>query len=108
VSQHDCPTADNIVGRDAERRWAEQHAKNKAKASIRGEGVALARRDTFSEGQVITEYVNLNSSEFEARKKLEGVFKKRANLEGIVNVDKSEFDSRKRPRPTRKPTVPLP
>jgi len=85
VSQHDYPTADNIVGRSAEMRWNEQHKRNEAKAKIRGEGVALARHDSTENGSVVSEYQSLNQNKFDARKKLEGKFKDEAEKRGMSN-----------------------
>jgi putative FmdB family regulatory protein len=83
VSQHDYPTADNIVGRSAEMRWAEQHKRNAAKAQIRDQGVALARKDTSEGGERVSEYQALGQAQFEARKKLEGKFRTEAKTRGM-------------------------
>lgn len=83
VSQHDYPTADNIVGRSAEMRWAEQHHRNSAKAKVRGQGVALARKDISEGGQMVSEYTAMDKSRFDARKKLEGKFKTEAKKRGL-------------------------
>lgn len=83
VAQHDYPTADNIVGRSSEMRWAEQHRRNAAKAKIRQQGVALARKDTTEGGQRVSEYKTLDKSQFDARKKLEGKFRNEAKKRGL-------------------------
>lgn len=83
VSQHDYPTADNIVGRSAEMRWSEQHRRNDAKSQIRDKGVALARKDSVEAGQRVSEYHALDQPKFEARKKLEGKFRTEAKKRGL-------------------------
>lgn len=83
VSQHDHPTADNIVGRSADMRWAEQRKRNAVKAQIRDKGVALARRDSTEDGQQVSEYQTLGQGHFDARKKLEGRFRTEAKKRGL-------------------------
>lgn len=86
VSKHDYPTADNIVGRSAEAKWAQIHARNAAKNKFRSEtgAVALARKDIQEEGGRVTEYTALNQSKFDARKSQETRFKEKAAKDGIV------------------------
>lgn len=83
VTTHDYPTADNIVGRSAEAQWGLIHARNAAKDKIRGNGVGLSRRDQVENGEVVSEYVTLSPGTFEARKRLEGAFKTKAERDGI-------------------------
>lgn len=83
VSKHDYPTADNIVGRSADAQWGVIHARNAAKAKIRDRGTGLSRRDQVENGQVVSEYTALPQGTYDARKKLEGVFKAKAARDGI-------------------------
>lgn len=83
VTKHDYPTADNVVGRSAEAQWEIIHARNVAKEKIRGQGAALSRRDQVDNGKVVTEYTTLSQGGLDARKKLEGVFKAKAQRDGI-------------------------
>lgn len=83
VTKHDYPTADGIVGRSAEAQWGLIHARNAAKDRIRGQGVGLSRRDQIENGQVVSEYTALPQGTFDARKKLEGVFRTKAQRDGI-------------------------
>ena len=83
VAQHDYPTADNIVGRSAEMRWSEQHRRNAAKAKIRDQGVALARKDSIDGGTGVSEYQVLDEAKFAARKKLEGKFRTEVKSRGL-------------------------
>lgn len=83
VTKHDYPTADNIVGRSAEAQWGLIHARNEAKDKIRSQGVALSRRDQVENGQVVSEYMTLSQGTFDARKRLEGAFKVKAERDGI-------------------------
>jgi|SRR5688572_9286373 len=83
VSKHDYPTADQAVGRSAESQWEVIHARNKAKNKVRERGVALSRRDQLEAGQVVSEYTALPQQSFDARKKLEGVFREKARRDGI-------------------------
>jgi hypothetical protein len=71
------------VGRSAEAQWQLIHARNEAKARIRDQGVALSRRDQVEKGQVVSEYTTLSQGTFDARKKLEGVFKDKVSRDGI-------------------------
>jgi hypothetical protein len=64
-------------------RWAEQHRRNDAKAKIRDQGVALARKDSVENGQRVSEYQTLGSAEFDARKKLEGKFRVEGKKRGF-------------------------
>jgi putative FmdB family regulatory protein len=83
VSKHDYPTADQAVGRSAEAQWGIIHARNAAKSKIRDNGVGLSRRDQVENGQVVSEYAALPKGTYDARKKLEGVFKTKAERDGI-------------------------
>ena len=83
VAKHDYPTADNIVGRSSEAQWGLIHARNSAKNKVRRHGVGLSRRDQVENGQVVSEYTALPQGAFDARKKLEGVFKAKAERDGI-------------------------
>lgn len=83
VTKHDYPTADQIVGRSADAQWQVLHARNAAKEKIRGGGVALARRDAVTNGQAVTEYTTLGQGAFDARKRLEGRFRSKAEADGI-------------------------
>jgi putative FmdB family regulatory protein len=70
ISKLDYPTADNIVGRSAEARWAVIHERNQVKDKVReAAGThALMRRHLVSEGAV--EYEAMPKSGLEMRKKL--------------------------------------
>lgn len=85
VSKHDYPTADNIVGRSADDRWKVVFERNKAKKKLRETtgAVALSRRDISEGGKQVSEYTSLGQTQFEARKQLEGDFKKTAQKIGI-------------------------
>lgn len=83
VSQHDYPTADNIVGRSAEARWAKQWERNSIKNKVRDKGVALARRDLVEDGKVVSEYTALGQPQFDARKKLESRFRAEGKKRGF-------------------------
>lgn len=83
VAKHDYPTADNAVGRSAEAQWAIIHARNEAKDKIRDRGIGLSRRDQIVKGEVVSEYTALPQQTYDARKKLEGVFKAKAERDGI-------------------------
>lgn len=58
VSKQDNPTADQVVGRDAERRWGEIHARDEVKQKVREKGGthALTRRQGVENGQPYVEY----------------------------------------------------
>jgi len=64
-------------------RWEEQHRRNAAKAQIRSQGVALARKDSAGESGPVSEYHVLGQDSFQARKKLEGKFISEANKRGM-------------------------
>jgi putative FmdB family regulatory protein len=85
VSKHDYPTADNIVGRSAEERWQIMDARNKAKRKLRTEtgAVALSRKDFVGKDGQVSEYTTLGQTQFDARKQLEGDFKKTAKKIGL-------------------------
>jgi len=83
VTKHDYPTADNLIGRSAEAQWGVIHARNAAKDKIRSHGVGLSRRDQMEDGRVVSEYVSLSQGTFDARKRLEGAFKAKAERDGI-------------------------
>lgn len=89
VSKHDYPSADNVVGRSADAQWEVIHARNAAKERIRGHGVGLSRRDQVENGRAVSEYTALPQQTFDARKKLEGVFKAKAERDGIESPLKS-------------------
>lgn len=85
VTKHDYPTADNIVGRSADERWKIVDARNKAKKKLRetAGAVALSRRDISEGGKQVSEYTTLGQTQFDARKQLEGDFKKTAQKIGL-------------------------
>lgn len=85
VTKHDYPTADNIVGRSAEKKWDQIYARNVAKDKFRQEtgAVALSRKDSVEAGQIVTEYKPLHRPQFDARKKQEAQFKEKARKDGI-------------------------
>jgi putative FmdB family regulatory protein len=67
VHKDDYPTADHAVGKDAEKRWGFQLARNKLKAEVREktDGGRLLRRD----GQGYIEYEGMQAGHLEARKR---------------------------------------
>ncbi len=90
VTKHDYPTADNIVGRSAEARWQAMDERNKAKKRLREEtgAVALSRKDMTDGSKQVSEYTSLGSTQYDARKKLEGDFKKVGEKIGIEQPSK--------------------
>lgn len=72
VSKLDYPTADQAVGRDAEGRWREVHARNKVKDQVRAEGGhrTLQRRHVQEEGKTYIEYSAGSDKLVKARKEL--------------------------------------
>jgi len=72
VSKLDNPTADQAVGRDAEKRWGELHARDKVKQTVREKGGhrALIRTHGVENGKPYVEYEGGTDSLLEARKKL--------------------------------------
>ena len=95
VSKHDYPTADQIVGRSAEKRWSEIEVRNEAKAKFREETGAMAlSRQTIQEGnQEVTEYRALQEPQFKARKKMEARFKKEIRERGLKTSVPNSPDS---------------
>jgi len=73
VTKQDYPTADQAVGRDAEKRWLELHERDKVKKIVRAKGGhrALVRRHGREEdGKAYIEYEAGGEKEVEKRKKL--------------------------------------
>ena len=72
VSKDDYPTADQAVGKDAERRWGELHARDKVKDEVRQKGGhhALQRKHGVEAGKPYIEYAAGSDAVIERRKKL--------------------------------------
>ena len=68
VHDHDYPSADKIVGRSAESRWATYRERDKVKQKVReiGETTALERID----GDGFTDYAAMGQPKVDARAKL--------------------------------------
>lgn len=68
VTKHDYPTADQVVGSDADQRWAEYREREKVKTRVRevGGNRALIRKN----GQDFVEYQAGNQATVETRKRV--------------------------------------
>lgn len=72
VSKHDYPTADQAIGRDAEKRWETIEARDKVKDEVRKKGGhrALMRRHGFEGDKAYVEYTSGSDQLIEGRRKL--------------------------------------
>jgi putative FmdB family regulatory protein len=72
VSKHDYPTADQVVGSDAEKRWAELRERDKVKQAVRAKGghQALIRKHGQEKGQPYIEYSSGGEKVVKIRKEL--------------------------------------
>lgn len=72
VTKQDYPTADQAVGRDAEKRWQELHDRDKVKKIVRSKGGhrALTRRHGIENDKAYIEYEAGGEKLVEKRKKL--------------------------------------
>lgn len=72
VSKQDYPTADQAVGRDAEKRWAELDGRGKVKDEVRRRAGshALSRKQGVEGGKPYVEYSSTSDQLIDVRRKL--------------------------------------
>lgn len=72
VTKHDYPTADQMIGRDSEKRWQKVHERDKVKKIVREKGGhhALVRKHVVEEGKPYIEYGAGGENVLKIRRKL--------------------------------------